>query len=162
MTKHEILTLIADWQNHILRIGGIEREYEAQILDTIGSKPIKIITGFRRTGKSFLVQRLANKLIQEKRFPVSNVLYLNFEDFRLMEINIPDRLDDVYQIFKTEVAQEGDTLLIFDEIQKVAHWDRFIRTVYERDVESEMILTGSNSELLSSEIGSNLAGRFKN
>lgn len=69
-------------------------------------------------------------------------------------------MDDIYRIFKTDIAQGKQTLLILDEIQKVSNWDRFIRTLYERDIDIEVILTGSNSELLSSELGSNLAGRF--
>ena len=160
MEKDEIVRFIAEWQNRILRIQGIDREYLHVLQETIGSMPIKIITGFRRSGKSFLVQLAARKLIENNSFSVSNILYLNFEDFRLAGINTPERLDVFYRIFRTEIADEKKKLLIFDEIQNVSNWDRFIRTIYETDRDVEIILTGSNSRLLSSEIGSNLAGRF--
>jgi len=51
-------------------------------------------------------------------------------------------------------------LLIFDEIQNIKNWDAFIRTIYEMEDHIEIMITGSNSELLSSEISSKLAGRF--
>lgn len=77
-----------------------------------------------------------------------------------MEVTNLERLNHIYEIFLSISAGAGRKLLIFDEIQNVAGWDRFIRTIYERDDDVEIILTGSNSELLSSELGSNLAGRF--
>ena len=160
MEKDDIIRLIAEWQNRILRIQGIYREYLDALHATIGSKPIKIITGFRRSGKSFLVQLAARKLIENNTFSVSNILYLNFEDFRLAGINTPEKLDTFYRVFRSEIADGKKKLLIFDEIQNVNNWDRFIRTIYETDHDVEIILTGSNSRLLSSEIGSNLAGRF--
>ena len=160
MEKDDIIRLIAEWQNRILRIQGIYREYLDALHATIGSKPIKIITGFRRSGKSFLVQLAARKLIGNNTFSVSNILYLNFEDFRLAGINTPEKLDTFYRVFRSEIADGKKKLLIFDEIQNVNNWDRFIRTIYETDHDVEIILTGSNSRLLSSEIGSNLAGRF--
>lgn len=152
--------IIAEWQNQILRTEGIPRSYEQELLDAVGSKPIKIITGFRRAGKSFLVQRLARQLIAKKCYSPEDILYLNFEDFRLALINNPENLNALYRAFRTQLAGYGNKLLIFDEIQKVHNWDRFIRTIYEKDNDIEIILTGSNSELLSAEIGSNLAGRF--
>ena len=160
MEKSEIMQLVAGWQNRILRIEGIEREYENILQGTIDSKPIKIITGFRRSGKSFLVQRVARSLVEDKAFPVSNILYLNFEDFRLAGANTPEKVYEIYRTFRTEIAEQSKKLLIFDEIQNVDEWDRLIRTLYETDHDVEILLTGSNSELLSSEIGSNLAGRF--
>jgi hypothetical protein len=159
MKKSESIQLIVQWQDRLNRIEGIEREYDGEVLSAMGSKPIKIITGFRRTGKSFLVQRVARRLVESGAFPLSNILYLNFEDFRLSTINSPDKLDSVYRAFRAEIATEGKKLLIFDEVQNVNQWDRFIRTIYETNSDSEIILTGSNSELLSSEIASRLAGR---
>ncbi len=86
----ETIQLITEWQNRILRVEGIPRDYDYDLLQTIGSKPVKIITGFRRSGKSFLIQRVARKLIKSGKFAISNILYLNFEDFRLSDINNPE------------------------------------------------------------------------
>jgi len=161
MISNQIRKLVNSWQNALININGVKRQCEESIFRSLGSKPIKIITGFRRTGKSFLVRQLAKRVVESELYKNSNVLYLNFENYNLTGINTPNRLDEVYQMFKAEIASPGKMLLIFDEIQNVSDWDKFIRTIYEEDGENiEIIITGSNSQLLSSELSSNLAGRF--
>lgn len=161
MNKDVLAAVIFEWQSLIQRRQGVSRELEEKLFGAMGSRPIKIVTGFRRSGKSFLVQQVAGRLVREGRIDPANLLYLNLEDYRLMEVTTPERLNQVYELFLSLSARPGKKLLIFDEIQNVADWDRFIRTIYEKDGEDvEIILTGSNSELLSSELGSNLAGRF--
>ena len=153
------LPVITEWQNIIAKVEGLIRADQQELYAAAGSKPIKIVTGFRRSGKSFLVQMVARALIEAKKFSLGNVLYLNFEDYRLAQINNIRDLDSIIQNFLQESAS-GSKLLIFDEIQQVMDWDKLIRTLYEKERDIEIFLTGSNSELLSSEIGSNLAGRF--
>jgi predicted AAA+ superfamily ATPase len=161
MNNDILAAVIFEWQSLVQRRQGVTRELEEKLLGAMGSRPIKIVTGFRRSGKSFLVQQVAGHLLREERIEPANLLYLNLEDYRLMEVTTPERLNQVYELFLSLSARPGKKLLIFDEIQNVADWDRFIRTIYEKDGdETEIILTGSNSELLSSELGSNLAGRF--
>ena len=160
MDKSVFSTIILEWQKIIAQTEGILRSYQPELLELIGSKPIKIITGFRRSGKSFLVQKTISQLIAEKKIIRRNVLYLNFEDYLLASITNAKLLDEVFQLFMNEIAEEGKRLIVFDEIQLVKDWDKFVRTIYEKYRNIEIILTGSNSELLSSELGSNLAGRF--
>ena len=154
------ISLIYEWQNLILKREGVVREIEGPVLSAIPSKPIKIIAGFRRTGKSFLAQRIAKRLVGQGLYRIDNILYLNFEDFRLSDINSAKKLASVYDLFITDIAKDGPKLILLDEIQNVSGWDKFVRTIYEKDEEIRIILTGSNSELLSAELGSNLAGRF--
>ncbi|MEI6286779.1 MAG: ATP-binding protein [Bacillota bacterium] len=160
--KEYLVELITDFQNVVFRTQGIERYCESEIFATIGSKPIKIISGFRRVGKSHLARRIALRAVREKLYLDKNVLFLNFEHFGLQNACNPGALNEIYKLFCSTVADNGQRkLLIFDEIQRVVDWDKFIRTLYEMyGDEIEIILTGSNSELLSAEIGSNLAGRF--
>jgi predicted AAA+ superfamily ATPase len=161
MEVEELSVLIYEWQSFLLsQDEGIERDAEKMILESIGSKPMKIITGFRRSGKSFIVQRIARKLVNSKKYSRENLLYLNFEDFRLAEVLSPKDLSRIYDFFLSRIAKKGKKLLILDEIQNVNGWDKWIRTVYEKEKDIEIILTGSNSQLLSQELGTNLAGRF--
>ncbi len=163
MKNTEIRALIVEGQEELGLISGLKRKYLQEILATIGSKPIKIVTGFRRSGKSFLVQQVAGALIEKKVFKKEQVLYLNFEDYRLAEINDAYKLAELVDLFLSMQDQVPErNLLIFDEIQNVTNWDKFIRTIYEKNHNNrfEIIITGSNSELLSSELSSNLAGRF--
>lgn len=161
MNSETLSIVLFEWQSLIRQRSGVTRQVEKNIVGAIGSKPIKIVTGFRRSGKSFLVQQVARRLLDGGVIEPANLLYLNLEDFRLMEITSPAALNQAYELFLTSSAKPGRKLLIFDEIQNVPDWDRFIRTIYERDgADIEIILTGSNSELLSSELGTNLAGRY--
>ncbi len=156
----QYLPVIIEWQNLIATVQGLNRDNQKELCAAAGSKPIKIITGFRRSGKSFLVQMATRALIEAKRYSLKNTLYLNFEDYRLTSLYHIFALDDLVQSFLKEFSEPGKKLLIFDEIQHVPDWDKLIRTLYEKERDIEIFLTGSNSELLSSEIGSNLAGRF--
>ena len=160
MDKATFSQIIFEWQNLISETQGISRSYENDLYEVMGSKPIKIITGFRRSGKSFLVQRTVARMISEKTIKKKNVLYLNFEEYKLAKVNNAEQLDLVFQLFMNEIAEDGKRLVVLDEIQLVTDWDKFVRTIYEKYRNIEIVLTGSNSELLSSEIGSNLAGRF--
>jgi len=159
MKQETIRQLIFEWQERVMTRQGVERTLEPRILECFGSRPIKIVTGFRRSGKSFLTQQIARKLVTAGAIPRENVLYLNLEDYRLLECVTPAQLDQIFSLFM-QTTVPGRRLVIFDEIQNVSRWDSFVRTLYEREDNLEMILTGSNSELLSSELGSNLAGRF--
>jgi len=149
------------WQNIIAKTIGVKREKEDEIAATLFSKPIKIITGFRRSGKSFLIRQIAKRYVDNNHYSLNNILYLNFEDYNFTEINNAEKLGKLYDLFVTDIADHSEKmLLIFDEIQNVKNWDKFIRTIYESETNIEIIITGSNSELLSSELSTNLAGRF--
>ena len=157
-----IKKLILEWQGEILKTKGIKRIQENLIFDSLGAKPIKVITGFRRSGKSFLVRQIARRAVEAGKYKLANILFLNFEDYEL-DVHEAKELSRVYNIFKSSISEiKEKKLLIFDEIQLVKNWDKFLRTIYEKESDIEIIITGSNSQLLSSEIGSNLAGRFIN
>jgi hypothetical protein len=158
--RHEtIRQLIFEWQDRVMTRQGVARLLEPRVRETLGSRPMKIITGFRRSGKSFLTQRIARHAVSSGFVPRENILYLNLEDYRLLDCVSPEDLEQVFTLFD-QTAVAGRRLVIFDEIQNVRSWDRFMRTLYEREENLDIILTGSNSELLSAELGSNLAGRF--
>ncbi|MBT6842310.1 MAG: ATP-binding protein [Candidatus Melainabacteria bacterium] len=160
MQQDKILKIIQEWQEEILLSAGIERYSENKIIKSLNSQPIKIITGFRRSGKSYLCKRIANKL-QQNKYPLPNILYLNFEDYKLNWANSVEKLGDIYEVFlRFSVDSQKPILLIFDELQKIPNWESFIRTIYEKSNAPQIIITGSNSDLLSSEISSSLSGRF--
>jgi hypothetical protein len=151
--------LIKNGQSLISQIVGLEREYTHVVYQEIRSKPIKIITGFRRAGKSTIVKHVANKTVKDKIYKLKNILYLNFEDIELEIFGNAKELKLICDYFFEQNLNE-DLLIILDEIQLVKNWSKLIRTIYEFKDNVQIILTGSNSELLSAELGSNLAGRF--
>lgn len=105
---------------------------------------IKLITGPRRVGKSVF----ALLMLQGKNFA-----YLNFDDNQLLEKWDEDlamsALDDVYS---------GYDFMLLDEIQNLPDWDLWVSKLYRRG--KNMIITGSNARMLSSEMATVLTGRY--
>lgn len=154
------LELIQIAKEQILALNLAPRDIEERLLESLEVKPIKIISGFRRAGKSSLVHNLIKKTLN-KKFKFQNILYLNFEDYRFASINSLAKLDEAYRYFLNFSAEmDSPKLLIFDEIQNIPNWDKFARTLADYNQRDQIIFTGSNSEMLSSELGTNLGGRF--
>ena len=104
-----------------------------------------IISGIRRCGKSTLLHQWLKSKYQE-------AFYLNFEDPRLYELELNDftRLDQI-------ITEQESNLLFFDEIQVIEGWERYVRQ--KLDEGFQLVITGSNATLLSSELGTKLTGR---
>ena len=105
---------------------------------------IKLITGPRRVGKSVF----ALLMLQGKNFA-----YLNFDDNQLLEKWNEDlamsALDDVYPDYD---------FMLLDEIQNLPDWDLWVSKLYRRG--KNLIITGSNAKMLSSEMATVLTGRY--
>lgn len=128
-------------------LGGtyIARTALKSALQTIENNLIKVIVGPRRAGKSiFAIQLLRNK-------PFA---YLNFDDERLSGMTNYD------QIIKGLNEIYGSTkYLLFDEIQNLKKWELFANRLQRQGY--ILILTGSNSQLLSRELAAHLTGRYQ-
>ena len=112
--------------------------------------------GIRRTGKSYMMYQQIKSLL-EKDVPLSQIVYVNFEDERLLEMTSDD-LNTILEI-GLELAGFGiKPYLFLDEIQNIDGWEKFVRRI--ADMKYKVNITGSNSKMLSSEIASTLGGRF--
>ncbi len=131
----------------------IERKIE---LDLDADKVI-VIAGVRRSGKTSLMFQHIKELMKRK-VTKDNVIYVNFENERLIATKATD-MDDLLVAHSQIFNPVGGTIYLFlDEIQNVENWDKWIRKVYDTK-KYRIIITGSSSELLSSEIATALAGR---
>lgn len=127
----------------------LKRDYQKRVPvqeneDYLASGLIKLITGPRRAGKSvFALQMLS----------AQNFAYLNFDDDLLLnnfdENLLWQRLLEVYPDFN---------YLLLDEIQNLPGWDVWAGKLYRRGV--NLVVTGSNADLLSNEMASVLTGRY--
>lgn len=112
--------------------------------------------GIRRTGKSYMMYQQIKALLN-RGIPLSQIIYVNFEDERLLEMTSDD-LNTILEI-GLELAESGiKPYLFLDEIQNINGWERFVRRI--ADMKYKISITGSNSKMLSSEIASTLGGRF--
>ena len=112
--------------------------------------------GIRRTGKSYMMYQLIHKLMDDG-IPLSQIIYVNFEDERLLEIGVDD-LNTLLEIGIEFSGSNGKPYLFLDEIQNVDGWEKFVRRV--ADMKYRINITGNNSKMLSREIASTLGGRF--
>jgi len=119
---------------------------------------IRVIIGARRVGKTYSFYQLIDDLIQ-KEVSKDQVLFINFEDERLIPLEVTDLtkiLNIYYEIFPAN--KDKGVYLFFDEIQNVPQWELFIRRIHETE-NIQINLTGSSSKLMSQEIATQLRGR---
>lgn len=122
----------------------------------LNSNKIIAIAGARRTGKTYVMFQLINEL-KERGVVKDNILYINFENERLIGLNAKD-MDLLLVAHKELFNPDGKIYIFIDEIQVVENWDKWVRKIYDTG-NYQIILTGSSSELLSSQIATSLAGR---
>ncbi|MBR0093395.1 MAG: ATP-binding protein [Lachnospiraceae bacterium] len=112
--------------------------------------------GIRRTGKSYMLyQQIRN--LTESGISRNRILYVNFEDERLLEVRAED-LNVILEIGLELAGDEGKPYVFLDEIQIVDGWEKFVRRL--ADMKYTVSITGSNSRMLSREIATTLGGRF--
>lgn len=134
----------------------IERpNYLKRIIPMINTEFIKVITGVRRSGKSYLLLMLKDYL-RKQNILKDQIIYLNFEYpqyHKLLDY------ESLFSYLEDKVNTETKTYLLFDEIQEVKDWQKLInglRAVYNVDI----YITGSNASLLSGELATYLTGRY--
>lgn len=138
----------------------VERpDYQDVLVETCRNKrPLKVLTGLRRSGKSFQLKILYQHIIHELKIPKENILFINFEHPLLRNnLNLPALLQ-IYSTFLQHADESKAIYLFLDEIQNILGWESFVRTLYDSGA-AHLYVTGSNSQLLSSEYASSLGGR---
>lgn len=139
----------------------IEREhYMGKMKELLHSKSITIVTGPRRTGKTVLLKQTINEMVEDG-VDREQILYLNLEDYRLYSHHSLELLSAVLETYKENVNPKKNIYFFVDEIQNIEAFEHFLRTEYNRDTKEKIkfIITGSNSKLLSKELGTLLTGR---
>lgn len=109
------------------------------------------LIGVRRCGKTYSAVSLA------ERFKEGTVFYFNFEDPIFYQDNSVRFLDELISIF-VEYNRKTPEWVILDEIQNIAGWERWVRKQVDLK-RFKIVLTGSSSKLLSSELATAIAGR---
>jgi predicted AAA+ superfamily ATPase len=129
--------------------------YINQLMEWKEKKIIKVITGMRRTGKSTILNLFRENLIN-MGVSAENTIQINFEDLKHEELQDYKILYD----YILEKIKNNYTYYIFlDEIQLVPQFEKAINGLFLND-NLDIYLTGSNANLLSSEIATLLTGRY--
>lgn len=130
--------------------------YLKQLIQFKDSDFIKVITGVRRSGKSVLLMLYKEYLLQEG-IHENHIIHINFESFEYQTITTEEKFRQKLD----ELLPEDDTkiYLLFDEIQMVEGWQRIVNGI-RVSFNSDIIITGSNANMLSGEIATLLSGRY--
>jgi predicted AAA+ superfamily ATPase len=128
--------------------------YLSQIRQFMGVPFIKILTGIRRCGKSTILELLREEIIASGVSPGA-VIHINMETYELEDISTKKFTADI----KKRIKGEGRVYLLLDEVQMLPGWERVVNSFFASK-KAEIFITGSNSQMLSSELASLLSGRY--
>ncbi len=124
----------------------------------LNRREMLVITGIRRAGKSALLKLLIGELL-DAGIRKENLFYLNLEDYRLGTEKDIGLLDKAWALYQEKVQPTGPIYAMFDEIQEVEFFEKWVRTNYDLHPNVKFIITGSSSTLTSGEIATLLTGR---
>jgi len=133
----------------------IERPlYIDRIKPYIGKNLIKVLTGQRRVGKSYLMMQIRD-LIRENE-PGTRIIYINKElhEFSMITDNV-----SLLEYVNRQHARKGKVALFIDEIQDIDSFEKALRDLVTRK-NFDIYCTGSNARLLSGELATLLSGRY--
>lgn len=129
-------------------------KYIEAVLPYKGTNLIKVFTGQRRVGKSYLLFQLMDIITKEE--PEAHIIYINKELFEFDLINDYLTLNAYFE----ENKKEGQkNYLLIDEIQEIDQFEKCLRSIQAKN-EAEIFITGSNAKLLSGDLSTFLSGRY--
>lgn len=131
--------------------------YLDRIMPFIGTDDIiKVLVGLRRSGKSDMLKLIQQRLIAQGCSP-QQFISLNFEDYSLVKYHNPDEL---YPYLMERINAIDSTPYVFlDEVQEVRGFEKVVNSL-RATTKADVIITGSNSTLLSGELATYLGGRY--
>ena len=127
-----------------------------KVINFIDKDVIKIITGMRRCGKSYLFKLIIQEL-KKRGVNESDILLVDLELPKYNYIKTREELDEI--VLKFMDTHDNNVYLLFDEIQNVADWEISINSYYKLGT-TDIYITGSNSKLMSKEFATLLTGRY--
>lgn len=129
--------------------------YLDQLCRFIDKPLIKVITGIRRSGKSVMLSLLKEELLGRGLLPES-IIHINFDSLEYSEIKTAEAL---YRFVRDKCMAGKRSYILLDEIQEVHEWEKAVNSFFT-DIDADIYITGSNSNMLSSELSTFLAGRY--
>ena len=112
------------------------------------------LTGQRRVGKSYILRELSEVI--SRRNPSANIIYINKEKKKFGDIKTDADLNDY---LADKIYEDKANYLLIDEVQDIEGFENTLRSL-NADEECQIIVTGSNAKMLSSELSTYLAGRY--
>lgn len=132
----------------------LRQSYLEKIERFLGKDTIIILTGQRRIGKSYILRLFRDKVSQDER---ANVIYIDKEKHEYDDIQT---YKDLNAYIDARRDRSKANFILVDEIQDIEEFEKSVRSYYE-EPDIELIVTGSNSKMLSSDLSTLIGGRYK-
>lgn len=132
----------------------LRQSYLDKIEHYLGKDTIIILTGQRRIGKSCILRLFRDKVSQAEN---ANVIFIDKEKYEFDNIRTYKDLNDYIDARRD---RQKTNYILIDEIQDIESFEKSVRNYYEES-DVEMIVTGSNSNMLSSDLSTLIGGRYK-
>ncbi len=113
-----------------------------------------VFIGLRRIGKTHILYQII-----KSKYNIEDVLFINFEDERLIELT-HNELNIILEAYSELYPNKQKPIVFLDEVHNISNWEKFVRRLADNDY--QVMITGSNSKMLSSDISTILGGRFFN
>lgn len=131
----------------------ITRELYARKVDAwLGREQIIVLVGQRRVGKSYVMKDFIARHSSE---PDANIIYIDKEKRIFKYIK---NSDDLEAYIDARLVDGKHNYILIDEVQDITEWEKSVRS-YRTEANTDIVVTGSNSKMLSSELGTLLSGR---
>lgn len=152
LTKEEFQNILKQYP--LTSTGHNRNKYLKKLIPALNRKEILILKGIRRCGKSTILKQLIQYLMSEG-VKKEQIMYVNFDDYNFLpHLNLK-----LLEFILNQLDLKLKCFLFLDEIQKIPHFESWLRTHYERETNVKFIISGSTSSLVSKEFGTVLTGR---
>jgi len=160
LENSEILEILNDWNywNKELPSTYSREFYDKKITSFLKNDEVVVIKGIRRSGKSTLMINQIKQLIANG-INKNDILIINLEDPRFINHLNVELLQTIKDVYIQYLNPSSKPYIFLDECQNIPQWEKWVNKEYELKL-SHLIITGSNSSMLSSEIASSLSGRY--
>lgn len=129
-------------------------QYIEKIAGLINRGMMLILVGQRRVGKSKVLELFRNWLVGNR--PDANVVYINKEFHNFRDIVTAEQL---YDYVVARLPEGDENYLLIDEVQEIENYENALRSLHAEN-RCQVIATGSNAYIFSSELGTHLSGRY--
>lgn len=148
------------WFDNTIDCGFPRPLYTANINQYLGNKVVKVLTGQRRVGKSYILRQTAMHLMRQG-VSGNNIVFINRELTAFDFIENYKDLDNFIRLYRQELKPEGRIYIFIDEVQDIEGWERVVNSLSQDFTEDyELFITGSNSKMFSGELSTLLSGRY--
>ncbi len=160
MDKKEIIAVLQEWNywSKPFKKTFARDTYETEVARKADTDEIVFIKGVRRSGKSTILINHIHNLVRQG-VPKENILFVNLEDPRFATSLSLELLEKIKEAYLYYINPQGKPYIFLDEVQNVEGFEKWLFKEYELQT-AHLFATGSNSKLLSREVGSALSGRY--